>query len=65
MSIKPYMKAVVGCLVAGLGTLATAMSDDAVSGTEWVGIAAAALAALSLVYGVPNKPPTTTDAETE
>jgi len=56
MSIKPYAKAIVGCLVAGLTALGTAMTDDAVTGAEWVGVAIAALGALGVVYVVPNKP---------
>lgn len=55
MSIKPYLKAVVGALVAGLGTLATAMADDAVSTAEWVAVAIATLGALGIIYATPNR----------
>lgn len=64
MSIKPYAKAVVGGLVAGLTALGTAMTDDTVTTAEWVGIAVATLGALSFVYATPNRdpqPPTDVD----
>lgn len=51
-----YTKAVVGALVAGLGALQTALVDDRVTGNEWVMIASTTLAALGLVWGVPNSP---------
>lgn len=55
MSIKPYMKAIVGGLVAGLTALGTAMTDDTVTTAEWVGVAVAALGALGIVYATPNR----------
>ena len=55
MNWKPYAKAIVACLLAGLGALGTALVDDAVTPAEWVGVATAALAALGLVYAVPNR----------
>lgn len=55
MSIKPYMKAVVGGLVAGLTALATAMSDDTVTRTEWIAVAVAVLGASGVVYATPNR----------
>lgn len=48
-------KALVGALVAGGGALATAMADDHVTGQEWVAVVVAALAALGVVWSVPNK----------
>lgn len=59
MSIRPYMKAIVGGLVAGLTALGTAMTDDTVSTAEWVGIAVATLGALGIVYATPNREPST------
>ena len=56
MEWKSYAKAVVAALLAGLGALGTALVDNQVSPAEWVGVAGAALAALGLVYAVPNKP---------
>lgn len=54
-SIKPYMKAVVGGLVAGLTALGTAITDDKITTAEWVGVAVATLGALGIVYATPNK----------
>ncbi|MEV0156867.1 hypothetical protein AB0H57_24490 [Micromonospora sp. NPDC050686] len=56
MTWKPYAKALVGAAVAGLGVLGTALVDNTVTPAEWVGVASAALAALGLVYAVPNRP---------
>lgn len=61
MSVKPYMKAIVGALVAGLTALGTAMTDDAVSTAEWVGVAVATLGALGVIYATPNTDPSTSD----
>ena len=56
MQWKPYAKAIVGALVAGLTALGTALADDTVTGAEWVGVAVATLGALGIVYAVPNRP---------
>lgn len=61
MSIQPYLKAVVGGAVAGLTALATAMSDDTVTRTEWIGVAVAVVGALGVVYATPNRPPVITE----
>lgn len=55
-SIKPYAKALVGALTAGLGAYATAL-DDGITTQEWVTVAIAALAGGGFVFGVPNKDP--------
>jgi hypothetical protein len=52
-----YAKAVIGCLVAGLGALAAALDDNTVSTQEWVTIMLAALIAAGGVWAVPNRPP--------
>lgn len=57
-AIKPYAKAVVGGIVAGLGALATALSDGAVDGVEVIGVVLAFIAGTGFVYSVPNKPAT-------
>lgn len=57
MSIGLYMKAIVGGAVAGLTALATAMSDDTVTRTEWIGVAVAFVGALGIVYVTPNRRP--------
>ncbi|MFG2165503.1 hypothetical protein [Micromonospora chersina] len=56
MNWKPYAKSIIGGLVAGLTALGTALTDNQVTTSEWVGVAIAALAALGIVYAVPNKP---------
>lgn len=56
MRWRPYTKAVVAGLLAGLGALGTALVDNTVSPAEWVGVASATLAGLGLVYAVPNRP---------
>lgn len=56
MSIKPYMKAIIGGLVAGLTTLGTAMIDNTVTNPEWIAVAIATLGALGVVYVTPNRP---------
>lgn len=57
MSITPYMKAIVGGLVAGLTALGTAMTDDKITNAEWVGVAIATLGALGIIYATPNRQP--------
>lgn len=54
--IAPYAKAVTAALVAGLGALATALDDSAVSAQEGVTVAIALLVALGAVWAVPNRP---------
>ena len=56
MKLKPYAKAIVGAAVAGLTALGAALADDQVTTVEWVGVAVATLAALGVVWAVPNKP---------
>lgn len=50
-----YAAFIVSALVAALYALQAALSDDVVTGQEWGGIIAAALAAI-LVFLTPNKP---------
>lgn len=59
--MEKYTKAIVGALVAGLGTLQVALLPDTagvvgVSSYEWVGVAVTALTALGAVWAVTNKP---------
>lgn len=66
--IAPYYKAVAAFLtppLAALGVALTESSDGAgaVTATEWVGIALAALATGGLVYAVPNKDPRGTNQD--
>ena len=52
--MNQYAKAIIGAVTAGIGALGTALADGHVTATEWVTVAGAALAALALVWGVPN-----------
>lgn len=52
--IKQNAKALVGALVAGLGSLRQALDNNSVSGQEAVDIVIAALGALGFVWVVPN-----------
>lgn len=63
---KALVGAVVGALIAGLSSLATALADPAASfGTltdgQWVSVALAFLGGLGItggaVYAIPNRPP--------
>lgn len=51
-----YAKAILGALVAGLGSLYQALDNGSVSAQEWVAVALATLAAGGVVLGVPNQP---------
>lgn len=55
--MKEYAKAIVAALTAGLGALGTAWADDVITNQEWIGVAVATLAALGVVFAVPNKKP--------
>lgn len=50
-----YAKFIVAAGVAGLTVLASAITDDKVTSSEWVAIALAVLGAIG-VYVIPNKP---------
>lgn len=56
--MKPaeYAKAISGAVLAGLGVLYIALSDDRVTAQEGVAVAQAALAAFAVVWGIPNAP---------
>lgn len=51
-----YAKAIVAAVMAGLGALGTALADGSATATEWVVVASSVVAALALVWGVPNAP---------
>jgi hypothetical protein len=57
-AMSRYAKALIGALVAGLGTLGTALADDHVTGQEVVTVVVATLVALGAVWSVPNRPDT-------
>lgn len=50
-----YAKAIVGAIVAALGTTQIALTDSIISPVEWVQIASVTIAALGLIWGVPNE----------
>lgn len=56
-NFAPYLKAIVAALVAGLGALATALDDNALSAQEIVTCVIAFLVALGAVFAVPNQVP--------
>ena len=51
-----YAKAIVALLIAGLGSVVTALGDGTLSTQEIVVAVLAAVVALGAVWGVPNKP---------
>ena len=52
-----YLKAITGALIAGLGSLYQALDNGTVTAQEWTAVALATLAALGVIYGVPNLDP--------
>ncbi len=54
--MRPYMKAIVATLVAGLGAAKVALGDNTISGQEAVEIAIVTLTALGATWATPNKP---------
>lgn len=56
MRPQEYAKAFAGGILAGLGVLYVALTDDFVSSQEWVAIVVAALTTFTSVWGVPNAP---------
>lgn len=60
MKISKYWKAVVAAVVAGAGSLSTALADDHISAAEgWLTLTAV-LAALGFTWAVPNRQTRTT-----
>lgn len=57
--LKPYRKAIVAALGAGLAALYIALSDDVITSGEWVIIVLALLGGGGFTWAVPNasKPP--------
>jgi peptidoglycan/LPS O-acetylase OafA/YrhL len=53
--LKPYAKAIIAVVVAGVVALQAALTDSEVTTDEWKAIIAAVVTA-ALVYLVPNKP---------
>jgi hypothetical protein len=55
MKISRYWKAVAAAVVAGAGSLATALNDDVITAAEAWTTATAVLVALGFTWAVPNK----------
>lgn len=55
MKVSKYAKAAVAGVVAGAGTLSTALVDDTVTAAEGWAVGLAVLAALGFTWAVPNK----------
>lgn len=54
--VMTIAKAVIGAVIAGLGTAATALADNSgITALEWVAIATTTLVALYGVWQVPNR----------
>lgn len=64
MNIKPYLKAVVGGVVAALTTAGAALSDGVFTPVEIITTVLAFIAGTGIVYAVPNTN-TSTDNDTE
>lgn len=62
MRISKYWKAVIAAVVAGAGSLATALNDDVITASEAWTTATAVLFALGFTWAVPNKTITEDDA---
>lgn len=54
--MRPYLKAIVATLIAGLGATKLALGDNSISGQEAVEVAIVTLTALGAVWATPNRP---------
>lgn len=52
--MKSAAKAVLASLIAGVGSIVTALGDNTISGQEWATAILATLVAFGAVYGVAN-----------
>lgn len=50
--VREQVKAILSGVITGLGTLATALADGAVTPLEWTFVALSAVTAYGTVYGV-------------
>lgn len=55
MKISKYWKAVVAGVIAGAGSLSTAVADDTITAAEGWAAGVAVLVALGFTWAVPNK----------
>lgn len=56
MNPANYLKAIIGGVLAGLGSAYLALNDNSITAQEWVQIAQVTIAAFAAVYGIPNVP---------
>ncbi|MFF3884012.1 hypothetical protein [Streptomyces sp. NPDC001914] len=56
MKLPRYAKAIVAAVVAGAGSLATALNDGTLTAAEGVTVVLAVLTALGFTWAVPNRP---------
>jgi hypothetical protein len=56
-----YAKAVTGAVLAGLAALATGLSDETMTGVEWIMVATATITAGTAVFMIPNRDPVAVD----
>lgn len=54
--MRPYLKAIVATLIAGLGGAKIALGDNTISAQEAIEIAIVTLTALAGVWATPNQP---------
>lgn len=54
--LKPIAKALTAGVIAGLGALSVAITDEVITAPEWITIAISTLTALGGVWYVPNTP---------
>jgi hypothetical protein len=59
LKISKYWKAVAAAVVAGAGSLSTALIDDHITAAEGWAAGLAVLAALGFTWAVPNRAPST------
>lgn len=65
MSLQPatYAKAIIGSVLAGLGTAQVAwQSDQFIDTGEWMGVAISVLTVFAGVFGLPNRASATNTA---
>lgn len=54
--MKSAAKAVLAGVIAGVGSVVTALGDNVISGQEWATAILATLVAFAAVYGISNTP---------
>lgn len=60
---REYLKAIVGCITAGLTALAAVLGDG-VTGGEWIGVGIVVVTTFGSVFGTPNGDETEPDDPT-